>query len=54
MLFLQAWCESLYGQTQGLVTQLKGFEAALLLRGLAVVKVGWGTLCLNPLGFTEP
>ena len=40
LLFLQAWCEALYGHTQPLVTQLKGFEAALLLRGLAVIQVG--------------
>jgi hypothetical protein len=34
---MQAWCVSLYGQTQQQLQQLKGFEAALLVRGLAVV-----------------
>jgi len=36
---LQSWCQSLFAQTQLQLSQLKGFEAALLLRGLAVIQV---------------
>jgi hypothetical protein len=48
----QVWCDSLYAQTQRQLSGLKGFEAALLLRGLAVMQaptppVAWSYAVLS-------